>query len=280
MPKTQTTSPTTARLQCHLPRWSALWAQQCSRPRPHRHQSGGIARHEGSTRRRHAARRLRVVQNPHHHRHGEHQGYGGPGHSACERQKPGNRTQGRCHFRYKTLPAHLPSPHIRYKTLPAHPFSPHGGTKLSQHEPHGPTSGTKLSQHEPHGPTSGTKLSVLTRNGSIWRFFYMQGEFYTVLTTKKPSRENFVPFSPPRSQAGRVMYRSHHQEAKQGELCTVLTSKRPSRANCVPNARQRSSEPTQQHSWPHRCEARRRGRSTSPRCRWAAARPQPNKFRT
>ena len=42
--------------------------------------------------------------------------------------------------------------------------------------------------------------------------------------------------------AGRVLYRSHHQEAKQGELCTVLTSKRPSRANCVPNARQRSSE--------------------------------------
>ena len=193
MPKTQTTSPTTARLQCNLPRWSALWAQQCSRPRPHRHQSGGITLHEGSTRRRHAARRLRVVQNPHHHLHGEHQGYGGPGRSACERQKPGNRTQGRPHFRYKTLPAHPPSPHIRYKTLPAHPFSPHGGTKLSQHEPHGPTSGTKLSQHEPHGPTSGTKLSLFTRNGSIWRFFYMQGEFYTVLTAKKLSRENFVP---------------------------------------------------------------------------------------
>ena len=212
MPKTQTTSPTTARLQCHLPRWSALWAQQCSRPRPHRHQSGGIALHEGSTRRRHAARRLRVVQNPHHHRHGEHQGYGGPGHSACERQKPGNRTQGRPHFRYKTLPAHLPSPHIRYKTLPAHPFSPHGGTKLSQHEPHGPTSGTKLSQHEPHGPTSGTKLSVLTRNGSIWRFFYMQGEFYTVLTTKKPSRESYVPFSPPRSRAGQTLYRTRGRD--------------------------------------------------------------------
>ena len=226
MPKTQTTSPTTARLQRNLPRRSAIWAQQCSRPRPHRHQSGGIARHEGSTRRRHAARRLRVVQNPHHHRHGGHQGYGGPGHSACERQKPGNRTQGQCQFRYKALPAHPPSPHIRYKTLPAHPFSPHGGTKLSQHEPHGPTSGTKLSQHEPHGPTSGTKLSqhephgptsgtklsVLTRNGSIWRFFYMQGEFYTVLTTKKPSRESNVPFSPPRGRAGQTVYRTRGRD--------------------------------------------------------------------
>ena len=55
------------------------------------------------------------------------------------------------------------------------------------------TSGTKLSQHEPHGPTSGRKLSLFTRNGSIWRFFYVQGEFCPVLTTKKLSRENFVP---------------------------------------------------------------------------------------
>ena len=53
--------------------------------------------------------------------------------------------------------------------------------------------GTKLSLHEPHGPTSGTKLSLLAQNGSIWHFFYMQGEFYTVVTTKKLSRENFVP---------------------------------------------------------------------------------------
>ena len=158
-----------------------------------RHQSGGIALHEGSTRRRHAARRLRVVQNPHHHRHGERQGHGGPGRSAREQQKPDNRTQGRPHFRYKTLPAHPPSPHIRYKTLPAHPPSPHIRYKT-------------LPAH--------------------------------------PKWLNLALFL----HAGRVLYRSHHQEAKQGELCTVLTTKKPSRANCVPNARQRSSEPTQQHS--------------------------------
>ena len=73
------------------------------------------------------------------------------------------------------------------------------GTKLSQHESHGPTSGTKLSPHEPRGPTSGTKLSLLAQNGSIWHFFYMQGEFYTVAATKKPSRENFVPNASQRS---------------------------------------------------------------------------------
>ena len=89
----------------------------------------------------------------------------GPGWGTGGWRKPGNCIHGRCHDE----------------------------TKLSQHEPRGPTSGTKLSQHEPRGPTSGTKLSLFTRNGSIWRFFYMQGEFYTVLTAKKLSRENFVP---------------------------------------------------------------------------------------
>ena len=53
------------------------------------------------------------------------------------------------------------------------------GTKLSQHTPSHRMCGTKLSLHEPHGPTSGTKLSLLAQNGSIWHFFYMQGEFYT-----------------------------------------------------------------------------------------------------
>ena len=89
----------------------------------------------------------------------------GPGWGTGGWRKPGNCIHGRCHDE----------------------------TKLSQHEPRGPTSGTKLSQHEPRGPTSGTKLSLLAQNGSIWHFFYMQGEFYTVLTTKKLSRENFVP---------------------------------------------------------------------------------------
>ena len=71
--------------------------------------------------------------------------------------------------------------------------SAHEREKPSNRTQGRPTSGTKLSQHEPHGPTSGRKLSLFTRNGSIWRFFYMQGEFCTVVTAKKLSRENFVP---------------------------------------------------------------------------------------
>ena len=67
------------------------------------------------------------------------------------------------------------------------------GTKLSLHAPSHRMCGTKLSQHTPSHRMCGTKLSLLTRNGSIWRFFDMQGEFCTVVATKKPSRENFVP---------------------------------------------------------------------------------------
>ena len=138
--------------------------------------------------------------------------------SAGESKRPGRGARGR---RQGAAIAHQPARGLRQSTTLFAQQQPRGatsGTKLSPHEPHGPTSGTKLSQHEPHGPTSGTKLSPLARNGLIWRFFYMQGEFYTVVTTKKPSRENFVP-----------------------------------------NARQRSSEPTQ-HTRHHRRVGHRRNR--------------------
>ena len=58
----------------------------------------------------------------------------------------------------------------------------------------------------------GTKLSLHARNGPIWRNLRMQGEFYTVLTTKKPSRESYVPFSPPRSRAGQTLYRTRGRD--------------------------------------------------------------------
>jgi len=60
-PKTQTTSPETVLFHHFSPRWSAFCAlgpSDCLR-------GGGIALHEGATRRRHAVRGPRVVQNPH-----------------------------------------------------------------------------------------------------------------------------------------------------------------------------------------------------------------------
>ena len=65
LPKTQSTSPWAARFRRYPPRWSALWAQHRRQTQPRHQHSGGIALHEGPTRRRHAVRGLHVVQNPH-----------------------------------------------------------------------------------------------------------------------------------------------------------------------------------------------------------------------
>ena len=130
-PKTQTTSPTTPHFQRFSPKWSAIWAPHRLKSRPRRHQSGEL--HYTSL--RHAARRLRVVQNPHRHQCGA-RCRGGRvrmGHrwvaetrqlhtrKVPRRNKSRPARAARPNFRYKTLPAHPPSPHFRYKTLPAHP---------------------------------------------------------------------------------------------------------------------------------------------------------------
>ena len=98
-------------------------------------------------------------------------GAGGPGWGAGRWRTPGNCTHGRAPRRNKSRPT---------RTTPRR-------------------FGTKLSPHTPSHRMSGTKLSLLARNGSIWRFFCIQGEFCTVVTTKKPSRENFVPNARQRS---------------------------------------------------------------------------------
>ena len=191
--KSQTHSAKPAVFGVFSPNGSALWRPHPLNSRPRRHPSGGIALHGGPTRRRHAARRLRVVQNPHHHRHGERQGHGEPGRSAHERQKPDNRTQGRPHFRYKTLPAHPPSPHIRYKTLPAHPPSPH--IRYKTLPAHLPSPHVRYKTLPAHLPSPHIRYKTLPAH---------------------PKWPNLALFL----HAGRVLYRFHHQEAKQGELCT------------------------------------------------------------
>ena len=133
----------------------------------------------GATRRQHADSQLLMLQNPHRHWHGAH------------RRDPRARLGRRWVAEARQL--HTRKVPRRNKSRPTRTTPCRFGTKLSQHAPSHRMCGTKLSLHEPHGPTSGTKLSLLARNGSIWRSFYMQGEFCTVLTTKKPSRENFVP---------------------------------------------------------------------------------------
>ena len=71
--------------------------------------------------------------------------------------------------------------------------------------------GTKLSPHTPSHRMCGTKLSLLARNGSIWRFFRMQGEFCTALVSTTPSRENFVPNARRRWGSPTQQHSRHHR---------------------------------------------------------------------
>ena len=141
--------------------------------------SGGNCSMRGATRRQHADSQLLMLQNPHHHWHGAHR-RDPRARLGCrwvaEARQLNTRKVPR---RNKSRPARAARPNFRYKTLPAHP----------SHR----MCGTKLSLHARPRRISGIKLSLLTRNGPIWRNLRMQGEFCTVLTTKKPSRENFVP---------------------------------------------------------------------------------------
>ena len=125
---------------------------------------------------------------------------------------------------------------------------PTSGTKLSPHTCPRRISDTKLSQHTPshrmavqsspstsrtaplpvqsspstsrtaplpvqNSPSTSRTAPLPVQNSPCSPEMAQYGAFSTC-------RESFIPFSPPRSQAGRVMYRSHHQEAEQGKLCT------------------------------------------------------------
>ena len=57
--------------------------------------------------------------------------------------------------------------------------------------------GTKLSQHTHTSSPTGTKLSQHTQKGPFQPVLHEQGELCTARTTKKPSRENFVPHLAP-----------------------------------------------------------------------------------
>ena len=160
----------------------------------------------GATRRRHADSQLLMLQNPHRHQCRARCRGRGPGWGTGGWRKPDNCTHGRCHdetnlaqqeprraasvqnfpstplaphVRDKTLPARAARPHFRYKTLPARPFPPHVRYKT-----------LPARAARPH-----FRYKTLPAHPKWldWRFFCMQGEFCTVLTTKKPSRENFVP---------------------------------------------------------------------------------------
>ena len=126
---------------------------------------GGNCNIRGATRRRYAASQLLMLQNPHRYQCRARCRGRGPGWGTGGWRKPRNCTHHQVPRRNKSRPT---------RTTPRR-------------------FGTKLSLHARPRRISGIKLSLLTRNGSIWRNLRMRGEFCTVFTTKKPSRENFVP---------------------------------------------------------------------------------------
>ena len=69
-PKRRPIHPKPSVLGSLLPNGSARWRPHHRKPRPRRHQTGGIAPCKGATRRRHAGKALRMAQNPHCHRSG------------------------------------------------------------------------------------------------------------------------------------------------------------------------------------------------------------------
>ena len=71
------------------------------------------------------------------------------------------------------------------------------GIKLSQHTHTSSPTGTKLSQHTHTSSTTGTKLSQHAQNCPFQPVLPEQGELCTAATTKKSSRENFLPHPAP-----------------------------------------------------------------------------------
>ena len=135
---------------------------------------GGIALHGGSTRRRHAVRGLRVVQNPHRHRRGERRGHGEPGRSAHEQR------QG-------AAIARLLARGLRQSTA-----------LFAQQQPH-------LAASVQNSPRTPALAACAVQNSPCSPEMAQFGAF-------SACRESFIPFSPPRSRAGRVLYRTRGRD--------------------------------------------------------------------
>ncbi len=149
---------------------------------------GGIALHGGSTRRRHAVRGLRVVQNPHRHRRGERRGHGEPGRSAHEQR------QG-------AAIARLLARGLRQSTALFAQQQPHLAASV-QNSPCTPALAACPVQNSPHTPAL---AACAVQNSPCSPEMAQFGAF-------SACRESFIPFSPPRSPAGRVLYRTRGRD--------------------------------------------------------------------
>ena len=173
-----------------------------------------------ATRRRYAASQLLMLQNPHRYRQGDRRGHGEPGRSTHERR------QG------AAIARQLARGLRQSKTL------------FAQQQPHRTPS-------VQNSPSTSRTAPLPVQNSPSTPEMAQFGAY-------SACRENFVPFSPPRSQAGRILYRTRGRVG---------------------------ASPTAQHA---PCGRHRRNHSTRPQHpRWSQhqgqhgfAGPPPDKFRT
>ena len=100
-------------------------------------------------------------------------------------------------------------------------------------------SGTKLSQHTPTSSPTGTKLSQHAQNCPFQPVLPEQGELCTAATTKKSSRENFLPHPapPPIQNSPNTPKKAHFSPfcPSRENFVPLAPPRPPSRENFVPH---------------------------------------------
>ena len=147
---------------------------------------GGNRIIRAATRRRYAASQLLMLQNPHRYRQGDRRGHGEPGRSTHERR------QG------AAIARQLARGLRQSKTL------------FAQQQPH------RIPSVQ-NSPSTSRTAPLPVQNSPSTPEMAQFGAF-------SACRESFVPFSPPRSRAGRVLYRTQGRVGASHDTTTGTTS--------------------------------------------------------
>ena len=152
-----------------------------------------------ATRRRYTVSQLLMLQNPHHHRHGERPGHGKPGRDAREQR------QGAAIARQQPR---------RAASVQNSPCTPAFTACPGQNSPSTSSTAPLPVQNSPRTPDL---TACPGQNSPSTPKMAQFGAIYAC-------RESFVPLSPPRSQAGRVLYRTQGRVGASHDTTTGTTS--------------------------------------------------------
>ena len=152
-----------------------------------------------ATRRRYTVSQLLMLQNPHHHRHGERPGHGKPGRDAREQRQGAAiaRQQPRRAASVQNSPC---TPAFTACPVQSSPSTSSTAPLPVQNSPRTPTLTACPGQNSPSTPK-------MAQFGAIYA-----------------CRESFVPLWPPRTRAGRVLYRTQGRVGASHDTTTGTTS--------------------------------------------------------